>query len=211
MFENLIKSFIDFEWHAICHKTDFNLVNVQKINPSYIFIPHWSYMIPSEIYENYTCIVFHMTDLPYGRGGSPLQNLIVRKHQNTKISALKVEKEIDAGPIYLKRELDLTGTAQAIFERMNPIIEGMIREIILDKIIPQRQEGEITTFKRRTPEEGNLSQLQSIEEIYDYIRMLDAEGYPSAFLETDYFKFEFTKANPIGENELEAYVRIIKK
>ena len=31
-----------------------------------------------EIHENYKCIIFHMTDLPFGRGGSPLQNLISR-------------------------------------------------------------------------------------------------------------------------------------
>lgn len=44
-----------------------------------------------------------MTDLPYGRGGSPLQNLIVRNHYKTKISEIRVKKEIDSGPIYLKK------------------------------------------------------------------------------------------------------------
>ena len=46
-----------------------------------------------------------MTDLPYGRGGSPLQNLIVRGHKHTMISAIKCVKELDAGPIYLKKPL----------------------------------------------------------------------------------------------------------
>jgi len=36
------------------------------------------WIILKEIFENYEIILFHMTDLPYGRGGSPLQNLIVR-------------------------------------------------------------------------------------------------------------------------------------
>ncbi len=49
---------------------------------------------------NFNCVVFHMTDLPFGRGGSPLQNLISRGIYKTKISAIKVVKEIDAGPIY---------------------------------------------------------------------------------------------------------------
>ena len=51
--------------------------------------------IPTEIFTSFECIVFHMTDLPYGRGGSPLQNLIVRGHKKTKVSALKVVKEVD--------------------------------------------------------------------------------------------------------------------
>ncbi len=61
--------------------TDKKSLTYEKVNdfkPEYIFFPHWSWIIPSEIYENFKCIVFHMTDLPYGRGGSPLQNLISR-------------------------------------------------------------------------------------------------------------------------------------
>jgi methionyl-tRNA formyltransferase len=44
-----------------------------------------------------------MTDLPFGRGGSPLQNLISRKIYNTKLSAIRVVKELDAGPVFLKK------------------------------------------------------------------------------------------------------------
>ena len=43
---------------------------VKEFNPRYIFFPHWSWMIPADIYENFECIVFHMTDLPFGRGPS---------------------------------------------------------------------------------------------------------------------------------------------
>ena len=63
-----------------------------------------------------------MGDLPFGRGGSPLQNLIVRGFKETKISAVKAVKNIDGGPIYMKRKLSLTGTAQAIYERASGII-----------------------------------------------------------------------------------------
>ena len=50
-----------------------------------------------------------MTDLPYGRGGSPLQNLIVRGWKETKVLALKVVEELDAGPIYYKKRLAYMG------------------------------------------------------------------------------------------------------
>ena len=62
-------------------------------------------IILTKIYENYESILFHMTDLPYGRGGSPLQNLITNKIYNTKITAIKVSKELDEGDIYLKKIL----------------------------------------------------------------------------------------------------------
>ena len=57
-----------------------------------------------------------MTDLPFGRGGSPLQNLITRGISKTKISALRCNEEIDAGPIYLKRPLSLHGSAEEIYQ-----------------------------------------------------------------------------------------------
>ena len=42
---------------------------VNDFAPDYIFFPHWSFYIPEGIFQNWECIVFHMTDLPFGRGG----------------------------------------------------------------------------------------------------------------------------------------------
>lgn len=67
-------------------------------------------MVPEAVLIAAECVCFHMTDVPYGRGGSPLQNLIVRKHKKTKLTALKMTEEIDAGPVYCKRELSLDGS-----------------------------------------------------------------------------------------------------
>lgn len=169
---------------------------VQKLKPIYIFFPHWSYIIPKEIYENYECVVFHMTDLPFGRGGSPLQNLIVRGIEETKISALRVVKEIDAGPIYFKKGLKLDGSAEEIFRRSSKIIFGqMIPEILEKQCIPKEQTGDIVSFERRKPEQSELKSDMPINVIYDYIRMLDAEGYPNAFVKWGNYKLKFTAAS----------------
>lgn len=58
-----------------------------------------------------------MTDVPYGRGGSPLQNLILAGHADTQLTALKMVEEMDAGPVYAKRPLSLEGKAQDIYEK----------------------------------------------------------------------------------------------
>lgn len=212
LFFNLKNKFFEEKWIHICKKEDFNYENLLSINPSKIFIPHWSYIIPKEIYDHFDCVVFHMTDLPYGRGGSPLQNLIVRDHKSTKISALKVQKGIDTGDIYLKNDLSLLGTAQEIFNRSLEIVNFMIEKIIEGNIIPSPQVGEVVEFKRRKPEESNLEVLESLENVFDYIRMLDADGYPNAFIETEFLKFEFFNAElDINRNSILANVRIFKK
>ena len=196
---------------VINEKMHFNFDNISAINPDYIFFPHWSYLISDQIFEKFNCIVFHMTDLPYGRGGSPLQNLIVKGHTETKISALKVVRELDAGDIYLKEDLDLSGTATEIFERASNIMIKMILNIIETNPTPQPQMGEVTIFKRRKPNESDISKLSETEKVYDYIRMLDCEGYPNAYIETEHFKFEFINADYSQDNLINAHVRITKK
>src|SRR3989344_1653814 len=109
-------------------KEDLTYERLRKLDPAYVFFPHWSWLIPADIFENFNCILFHMTDLPFGRGGSPMQNLIVRGHTTTKICALQVVEKIDAGPVYLKHELDLSGTAREIFDRASKTIGSMIEE-----------------------------------------------------------------------------------
>jgi methionyl-tRNA formyltransferase len=176
----------------------------------YIFFPHWSHLIPATVYERQECVLFHMTDLPYGRGGSPLQNLIVRGHRATQMTALRVSKGLDTGPVYLKEPLSLLGTAREIFMRAGELMVVMMREIIERRPQPREQEGEPTLFKRRKPQDGNLAPLQELDAVYDYIRMLDADSYPPAFLETDALRFELFRAS-LHPDKVVADVRIVKK
>ncbi|HMM19533.1 MAG TPA: methionyl-tRNA formyltransferase [Selenomonadales bacterium] len=178
----------------INQKNDLTYDRLQEIRPRYVFFLHWSYIVPSEIYENFECVIFHMTDVPFGRGGSPLQNLIARGVYETKISALRCEKDIDAGPVYLKKSFSLHGAAEEIYMRAATVIQAMIAEIIMSEPQPVAQTGEPVFFPRRKPEDGAINNLTELEKIYDYIRMLDAEGYPPAYLETDNFRFEFSRA-----------------
>ena len=114
----------------ITDKQQLNKDFLKKIKPKYIFFPHWSWNVPSDILNEYECICFHMTDLPYGRGGSPLQNLIVNNKKKTVITALRMEKQIDAGPVYLKKPLMLDGKAQDIYKNSSKIIFNMIESML---------------------------------------------------------------------------------
>jgi methionyl-tRNA formyltransferase len=198
-------------YYHIEEKDNLSLETLESIQPDFIFFPHWSYLIPKNIYENYNCIVFHMTDLPFGRGGSPLQNLISRKIYETKISAIKVVKELDAGPVYLKKDFFLYGSAEEIYLRAGDLIIQMIDEIIENQPIPVEQQGLAVAFKRRTPNMSVIENIETIEELFDHIRMLDAEGYPKAFLENENFRFEFSRASLKSNNTIIADVRISKK
>ncbi|MDE7030423.1 MAG: methionyl-tRNA formyltransferase [Lachnospiraceae bacterium] len=191
-------------------REEFTLDNVRNFQPDYVFLPHWSYIMPKEITDGWECVVFHMTDLPYGRGGSPLQNLIVRGHKETKISAIRMTEKLDGGPVYMKRALSLEGSAQEIFVRCSDLIFQEMIPVFLEggkeKITPVPQEGEPVIFKRRKPEDGRITSDMKTEQIYDCIRMLDAEGYPRAFVEFGDYRMEFDQAVLSDEKELSARV-----
>lgn len=197
-------------FYYIDNVKDLALERLKGMQPRYIFFPHWSYIIPEEIYENFECVIFHMTDVPFGRGGSPLQNLIVRGIYETQISALRCEAELDSGPVYMKRSLSLYGGGEEIFLRASKIIEAMITEIVLHEPGSVPQQGEAVCFKRRKPSESDISELIELEQVFNHIRMLDVEGYPRAFLETDNLRLEFQRPS-IKQGKIIADVIITKK
>jgi methionyl-tRNA formyltransferase len=180
---------------------------LQVMQARWVFLPHWSWLVPPSVHGGFECVIFHMTDLPFGRGGSPLQNLIVRGLGETRLSAIRCEAALDSGPVYCKRPLSLDGTAEQIFARAARLMEGMIVEIVRGRSTPLPQTGEPTLFQRRTPKESDISALADLDRLYDHIRMLDAEGYPHAFLRAGALRLEFTGAERDGDH-VHAAVRI---
>lgn len=183
----------------IFDKKKLNSYFLKKINPKIIFFVHWSTIIPKEIYLSYNCITFHTSNLPYGRGGSPIQNLILRNIKNTYICAIKTEKYIDAGPIYLKKKLSLNGSLNEIFIKISKRIEVMINSLIKKIPKPKKQTGKIVKFKRLKNKNLLRNKNLSLNKIYDHIRMLDHNNYPRTFLKLGKFKFSFSKVKKLNK------------
>lgn len=195
-------------WHLIDEPNKLDTGFLSEIRPRYIFFPHWSWRVPSEIFEQFECVCFHMADVPYGRGGSPLQNLILRGHTTTVMSALRMTSEMDAGPVYLKRPLSLEGSAEEIFTCAAGLVLTMIDEIVAKEPKPVEQTGEPVIFKRRSPDQSALPMTGPAATVYDFIRMLDAPTYPKAFIDWGSLRLEFGSAKRVGSDTVEARVVI---
>jgi methionyl-tRNA formyltransferase len=108
-------------------------------------------------------------------------------------------RDFDAGPVYLKEDLSLEGNSEEIYIRATYLAAQMIRQIVRKRPNPIPQTGEITIFHRRKPEESEVPQLPSLKALYDFVRMLDAEGYPRAFIKYNGFRYEFSRATLYDE------------
>ena len=110
-----------------------------------------------------------------------------------------MSNKIDAGPIFLKKNISLNGNLDQIFERISST----------KKIKPVEQKGKVFFFKRFKKKESEIKNEKNIIEIYNKIRMLDSEEYPKAYIKINKFKFYLSKAN-IRKNTLSCDAKIIK-
>jgi len=173
------------EMQIISDKEQLTADYLQRHDVGWIFFPHWSWIIPDEIITDWNCVIFHTSPLPWGRGGSPIQNQILRRSYKSEVCALRAVAELDAGPIYLREPIDLSkGTVEEILMQVSDIVFEMIPRIVMEQPRPQPQVGIGVSFKRRKPSQSELPlKAESLRKVYDHIRMLDGEGYPPAYVE----------------------------
>jgi methionyl-tRNA formyltransferase len=190
-------------------KDDLNLELLEKINPRYVFFPHWHWKVESEITERYECVAFHTAPLPFGRGGSPIQNLILRNIETSPVCALRMTEILDGGPIYDSIEVTLDGTITDIFVKISACIEKLIIKICQENIEPQQQSGQVVSFNRLDYTDNELKNEHSIKEIYDRIRMVDGDGYRKAHINFGDYKIDFTDSQ-IQNNEIVAKIRLYR-
>ena len=208
---NNVKKFIKKKNVIIITSRDkLKLKNLKKLKPSKIFFPHWSYKVPIAITKHYDCICFHTSPLPFGRGGSPIQNLILMRKKFSPVCALKMTNKIDAGPIYLKRKISLAGNLDTIFSRIADSILIMIKTMIKKTYKSNFQKGNIFYFKRISKKLSKIQNNSSIEKIYDQIRMLDSNEYPVAYFKFQNIKIELRNAK-LKNKIITCDAKIIKK
>ena len=197
----------------VSFKKEISETFIRKYKPDIIFFLHWSKKIHEKIYSNYLCIQFHCSDLPKFRGGSPLQHQILYGLKKTKLTAFQVNNGIDTGDICFKKNLSLSVNANTIYKLIDKISIYMINDIIKKKKIRFfKQKLKSKFYKRRKKEDSNLLKINKakIDKIYNFIRMLDADDYPKAFINFDNYKIYFKNAKLVN-NEINGTFKICKK
>ena len=172
------------KWRYVGSPDELSAALVREFAPQYLFFLHWSWKVPREILER-RCRASSLA--PY--------------------TALRMSHEFDAGPVYLKESLSLEGSAEEIYLRAAQMSGRMIERFTHEKVKPKAQRGEVVNFKRRKPEESEIDNPASLEALHDMIRMLDADGYPRAFLNHGGFRFEFSRS-ALYDGRVVADVRI---
>ncbi len=201
----LYKEEYDCTYTSICSKE-----LVDNVNPDWVFFFHWSNIVPKEIYSKYKCVVIHTGRLPKDRGGSPLQNQILKGITHTKVNAIEMKEQIDSGAIYHSIPLTLQGNITDIWLSIASITHKLINYCITVNPEPIPQKGISYTYKRIKDNQLKFDSTKNLSYIYDQIRMVDNDSYPNPYIEIGGYKIEFSRAK-INNNNIITDAKITKK
>ncbi|MFA6405690.1 MAG: formyltransferase family protein [Candidatus Paceibacterota bacterium] len=143
-------------------------------------------IIPKSIRDrNAHNLVVHESDLPKGKGWSPLTWQILEGKNEIPITLFEAEDAVDSGDIYFQ---DMThfGGSELVDELRR--VQGEITIELALKFIEQypnirgkKQDGKETFYPRRRPEDSELNPNLSLVKLFNQLRVADNERYPAFF------------------------------
>jgi methionyl-tRNA formyltransferase len=130
-----------------------SVAQLQEWNARCLFFLHWHDHVPVNLTGTFECVNFHCTPLPYGRGGSPIENMLLRGHSETVMTAHRMTEEVDAGPVYARRgPVSLAGSRADILARFVSPCAELVEQIVTTRQVPEDQ-AVAARFERLSPAE----------------------------------------------------------
>lgn len=130
-------------------------------------------------------LVVHESNLPKGKGWSPLTWQVIEGKNRIPITLFEAVEKVDAGRIYLQSFIELTG--KELLSEIKELQGKMTIDLILKflknfhKIKGQDQKGDSTYYPKRGPINSELDINKSIKNQFNLLRVCDNERYPAFF------------------------------
>lgn len=130
-------------------------------------------------------LVVHESDLPNGRGFSPMTWQILEGRTIIPICLFNATGNADAGPIIYRDTIALEGNET--YDEWRKIQGEKTLELcrrFLDEPTPPEgyeRTGEPTFYRRRTPSDSQLIPDRTIADQFDLLRVADPDKYPAYF------------------------------
>jgi len=139
--------------------------------------------------------VVHSSDLPEGRGWSPLTWQILEGKNEIPTVLFEASEKVDSGQIYSKQELKFEGheLINEIREAQGTLIVSMVKSLIED--YPRslfngiQQSGKGSYYPRRRSVDSKVDPESSLRQVFLQLRVADNDNYP-AFFELNGHKYE---------------------
>jgi|SRR3989344_2504327 len=128
----------------------------------------------------YGSINVHPSLLPKYRGPSPIQSAILNGDKTSGITIIKIDEEVDHGPIIYQETLELSDMdnfevlSKKMFQRSAEILPKIIEDFIAGKITPQPQDHTKTTHCEILTRESGFFDINTPPDSQTLDRMIRA-------------------------------------
>ncbi len=182
---------------------------IKKLNVDLVLVVAYGNLIPKNFLSlpKKGFINIHGSILPKWRGAAPIQRSIMNLDEQTGISIMKIEEELDTGPVsnIYKIKLSQNDNAQEISEKLSNLASEKISEeiddILEDKADFKEQDHSKATYaKKIDKKEGQINWNEDAETIIGKINGLFPS--PGAFFSFEGERYKILKAqvgNGIGK------------
>ena len=156
--------------------------------PDFFVVVAFGLIFPPRVLEiaGRANINVHASLLPAYRGASPINRAIVRGESYTGVTTMQMARELDAGPLYLQRriEIDPTENAGALSAKLADagadLLLETLRGIDGGRLAPREQPEEgISYAPRLKKSEGLINWEESARSVYNHIRGMNP--WPGSF------------------------------
>lgn len=141
-------------------------------------------------------LVIHASDLPAGRGWSPLIWQVLEGRKEIVVTLFEAVDKVDDGSIWEKTSIHLEG--HELVDEINSKLFDAERQLMtfavehFDDVVPQEQPPEgITFYAKRTPEDSRIDPDKTLREQFNWLRVADPDRYPS-FMDLMGYRYKIT-------------------
>lgn len=143
---------------------------------------------PDTLIKNKHNLVVHESDLPHGRGFAPMAWQILEGKNIIPICLIEAASNVDAGDIWIKDHISLTGTELCDeWREMQGKKTVMLCLQFVEQyasLTPQKQKGATSFYERRRSTDSRIDPNKTLADQFNHLRIVDNERYP-AFFEMD--------------------------
>ena len=164
-----------------------------------LILPDWTLALPT-----HGALNVHPSLLPRHRGPAPVANAILEGDQETGVTIMLVEPEVDSGPVLrtAKVPINPTETTGQLTEKMSIIGGELLVKTLRDwtsgLIDPQLQDHALATFSRKaTKTDGRIDWTLPAEVIDRRIRAY--HPWPGSFTTWSGRRLKILEAHPTGD------------
>jgi methionyl-tRNA formyltransferase len=157
-----------FEVELVVNENNFESGKIKNTQSEVAVLAAFGKILPKDILDHFKYGIFniHPSLLPKYRGASPVQSAILNGDSQTGVTIIKLDEEMDHGPILAQAKIAITenDTAQSLYEKLFPLgakllIEALPSYISGEKQLTEQNHSDATYTKVLTRDDGFIDIL----------------------------------------------------